>query len=67
MTLIKTVENEKYKWHSVMLLGMARRNFRDIPKKKKKKRKTSWEIAVNNTVSSSRGAEMVREEVANEA
>ena len=39
-----------------MLLGMARRNLRDIPKKNNR------EIAVNNTVWSSRGAEMVREE-----
>lgn len=37
----------KYKWHSVRLLGMAIRNFRDIPKKKKK---NSREIAVNNSI-----------------
>ena len=39
-----------------MLLGIARRNFREIPK-------SNREIAVNNTVLSSRAAEMAREEL----
>lgn len=38
-----------------MLLGMARRNFREIPK-------SNRGTAVNNTVLSSRATEMVREE-----